>query len=66
MVQKRILNRKDAASYLGISPSMLDKLVARGDLPRVKLGKRVIFKIEDLEGLLERYRERRSNTKSWD
>ena len=64
MVQKRILSRKDAALYLGISPSMLDKLVAQGVLARVKLGRRVIFKIEDLEGLLDRYRERRSNTKN--
>ena len=63
MEQKRVFGRKEAASYLGISPSMLDKLVAQGALPRVKLGRRVIFKIEDLEGLLERYRERRSNTK---
>jgi len=38
---------------------MLDKLVAQGILPRIKLGRRVIFKVEDLEGLLEMHRERR-------
>jgi len=59
MEQKRVFGRKEAASYLGVSPSMLDKLVAQGILPRIKLGRRVIFKVEDLEGLLEMHRERR-------
>lgn len=57
MIDKKTLNRKDAASFLGIAVSTLDKMAANGSIARVKLGRRVIYRIKDLETLLDANRE---------
>jgi hypothetical protein len=49
----------DAAAYLGISPSMLNKLRVFGGGPVfLKLGRRVAYDVADLDAWLETKRRR--------
>ena len=43
----------DAAVYLSCSRRHLERLVARGELPRVKLGRAVRIAIADLDSYIE-------------
>ncbi len=43
-----LLNTKEAAQVLRLSPSAVHKLRKEGSLPFVKLGKKVFFKKESL------------------
>lgn len=43
-----------AARYLGISRSHAYDLVRAGDLPHVRLGRRIVIPTRDLDALLER------------
>src|SRR3546814_968560 len=55
-----LLNVRDAASFLGLSKSFLDKARIRGDGPHyLKLGSRVLYRTEALQSWLAA-RERRS------
>ena len=51
---KSILNEKEVAEMLGISLSKLraDRQHSRG-IPFVKIGKRVLYRFDDIEGFLE-------------
>lgn len=51
---QRCLSRRQAATYLGISCRTLDRLVAVGDLPCVRIGRKVLLDRADLDGLCER------------
>lgn len=42
------LSRQDAADYLGISDTDLDKLVLAGELTPARIGRRFSFKVEQL------------------
>jgi excisionase family DNA binding protein len=44
----------DAAKAIGISPATLYVLMARGDLPAFKLGKRTLIKAADLQAFVDR------------
>jgi len=57
MNEKRVLNRKEAAKFLGIATSHLDKLAARGALPRIRIGRRVVFDVSDLEEFLRKNKD---------
>jgi len=57
MVQKRILSRKEASKFLGIATSHLDKLAAKGAIPRIRIGRRVVFDVGDLEEFLKRSKD---------
>ncbi len=46
------LSRRDAAKYLAMSTRTLDKLAADGDLPRIKIGTKTVFRLVDLESFL--------------
>jgi len=43
-----LLNRKEAAAWLGVSTRKLDALAASGELPRVRIGTAVRFEPQDL------------------
>lgn len=63
--EKVYLTRKDAAKKLGISPPSVDKFVLDGVLPKLGLGKRGRFRLEDVENLFENlnkyyYQQRKS------
>ena len=49
----RLLKATEAAELLGLSVRMVHRLVATGDLPKVKLGKAARFRLSDIEVLME-------------
>ncbi len=51
-----LMSRKQAASYLGISPQTLSVWACEGryKLPYIKVGRRVMYRFSDLEDFLER------------
>jgi predicted site-specific integrase-resolvase len=60
------VDRKTAATALGVSPWVLDRYIADGLLPVVKLpstrhdgetSRRVLIAVSDLEALVSRFRE---------
>jgi excisionase family DNA binding protein len=50
----RLLNNNEAAELLGISPFSLRGKVSRREIKFVKLGRRVLFRKEDLIELIEK------------
>ena len=46
---QRLVNTRQAARYLGISPRSLWSLYNRGELPTVRLGRSVRFDVDDLD-----------------
>ncbi len=48
-----LVDRREAARLLGVSPGTIDNLRTRGELPSVKLGARRLFDIADLRRLIE-------------
>lgn len=51
--QPGALSRKDAASYLSVSTRQLDNYARTGELRRVKLGAKTVFRVIDLDAFLE-------------
>jgi len=55
----RYLCRRDAAAYLGLSPSFLAKAAIKGDGPEfVKIGRRVLYERESLDMFATNHRRR--------
>jgi excisionase family DNA binding protein len=52
------LNKKSAAAYLGIGLRTLDRLIARGELPTIWLGRRLIIRRDTLDELLKTREQR--------
>ncbi|MEW9675269.1 helix-turn-helix domain-containing protein [Lentibacillus sp. L22] len=48
-IERRTLTVKETATYLGLSADMLYKLVREKKIPNVKIGSRIMFKIESIE-----------------
>jgi len=51
---KEILSFADVLDYLGISRSLLFKLMSEGELPFAKLGRRTIFRRSDVDAFVEK------------
>ena len=51
---KRLISQKEAASYLGISYWTLRDLVFQGELAHIKIGRRVLLDLEDLEDYIQK------------
>ncbi len=51
------LSRVDAAHYLGVCARTFDNYVIAGEIPRVKLGTRTVYRVVDLDALLESHLE---------
>jgi excisionase family DNA binding protein len=47
------LDRRESASYLSISTRLLDDLAAQGKLPRVKIGRKTLFRVADLDAFVD-------------
>ena len=47
------LDRLGSAAYLSISTRLLDKVAAQGALPRVKIGRKTLFRVADLDAFIE-------------
>ena len=52
-----VMTRAEAAGYLRVSLPTLDKLANTGELRRVKLGTRVLYRLKDLDDFLEAHSE---------
>lgn len=57
----RCLSRKDAATYLGISTRMVDKLRKLGQLPVVRIGRRPLFDVQALDRIVNQSWTERDN-----
>jgi len=53
-----LLRKREVVQLLGISPRSLDRLIARGQLHRVRLGGSVRFRPQDVRELVEQHREK--------
>ncbi|MGQ9689399.1 MAG: helix-turn-helix domain-containing protein [Desulfobaccales bacterium] len=53
-IASRLLSNDEAAHILGISPYSLRGKVARREIKFIKLGRRVLFREEDLMELIEK------------
>ncbi len=52
---KRVLSRREAATYCGVSDSSFDRAVKRGDLPApIRVGRRRLWKAEAIDAALDR------------
>ena len=51
---QNLLNRNQLAEKLGLSPSMVSKLMANDGLPYIKIGKSTRFNLSDVAQFLER------------
>ena len=59
MLTKLLLSVREAAYQLGVSPRHLFSLTApRGPIPAIRLGKRVMYRPQDLEAFLQRAAQR--------
>ena len=56
-VAPRLFSLKRAAEYLGISYWTIRDYIFRGELPSVRLGRRVLVDVRDLDALVEKYKE---------
>jgi len=48
-----LVDRREAARLLGVSPGTIDNLRTRGELQSMKLGARRLFDLADLRKLIE-------------
>jgi excisionase family DNA binding protein len=57
MKEKRFLNKKELAGYLGVSVYTIDSWVSqRQEIPFVKMGRRVMFDLKDIEAWIEKHK----------
>lgn len=52
-MENKLLSKKEVTNYLDVSLGMVDKLM-KEDLPYIKLGKSVRFRMTDIENYLNR------------
>ena len=50
-MENKLLSKKEVTTYLDVSLGMVDKLM-KEDLPYIKLGKSVRFRMNDIENYL--------------
>jgi excisionase family DNA binding protein len=53
---RALVTIKDAAAYLSCSRRHLERLLARGELPRIRLGRAVRVSLRDLDRYVEALR----------
>ena len=51
---KRLLSQKEAAVYLGISYWTLRDLIFRGEIPYIRMKRRVLVDLRDLDVFIDR------------
>ena len=54
---QRLFSTKAAARYLGVHEQTLRKLVDLGDVLALRLGKRRVFRLEDMDGFIDQLPE---------
>jgi len=62
---RRGLNRKEAAVYIGVSPSLFDELVKSGEMPKpIRIKRRTVWDRHQLDEYFEAFSEPENNP--WD
>jgi len=57
-MERKLLNKKEAATYLRLGVSTIDKLLALRKIKPVRIGRRVLFQQEDLDRFIEKNKEK--------
>ncbi|MBX3322011.1 MAG: helix-turn-helix domain-containing protein [Phycisphaeraceae bacterium] len=52
-----LVDRREAAKLLSVSPGTIDNLRLRGELPSLKIGMRRLYDVEDLRQLIATRKE---------
>jgi len=65
MGKKLVVSKKELAEMLGLGISTIDKLRAQGIIPCVRLNRRVLFRVEDIQKVLEKYVKRQLRNKHY-
>ena len=53
MPERELITKAEAMEYLRISLATIDRLIKSRDLPHIKVGKKVLFRIRDLEAFVD-------------
>lgn len=53
-IQRRLLDYAGVATYLSVSRRQAEELAAGGEIPKVKIGHRVLFDVADVDAYIER------------
>jgi excisionase family DNA binding protein len=53
-IEPHTMTLQSAVQYTGLSKATLNRLVARGELQKLHVGKRALFRVADLKALVER------------
>lgn len=58
MTEKVTLNNKEAAEYLGVSTWLVYELVKRKELPCIRAGGRILFRVSSLDKWMQEQEEK--------
>ena len=58
-LEPRLVSQKEAASYLGVSYWTLRDLLFRGDIPHIRVKRRILVDRLDLEAYIQKNKTRR-------
>ncbi len=58
VLRQRLLSVDEAAKYLGLSSWSLRKRLSQGMLPVIRIGKRILFDLHDLDFFIEQHKIR--------
>jgi excisionase family DNA binding protein len=53
-IRRRLLSLPEAAEYLGLSPWTVRELAGKGRLPCVRITRKLLFDLRDLDALIDR------------
>lgn len=55
--QKRLYSIKEASLYLGVSPWAVRELIWKGSIGQIKIGRRVLIDVQDIDRFIETSKE---------
>lgn len=60
-VERSTITVKEVAKYIGISHDMVYKMVRQRQIPHIRIGSRIIFKIDSIDAWLDELEDSVSN-----
>ena len=61
LASRGVLGREEAADYLSVSVRVVDRLLASGQVQKLKIGRRTVVKVEELDAYISRLSEESSS-----
>ncbi len=55
--ERRLVSAREAATYLGVSARTLWSLTASGEIPHVRIRRRVLYDLSDLDAQIARWKQ---------